>query len=145
MSKQPDITLTFSREEEDDFDLEAHLGALRVGYAWGLKKGDRLLLADIRVLESIPQRRSILARILRRKPVETSFRRRGIGTRILRRFLQEADAAGVREIWGSISARDLGDWPELLRWYERHGFVIEEPDDGCVKGAAKKILRRVRP
>jgi ribosomal protein S18 acetylase RimI-like enzyme len=70
------------------------------------------------------------------------LRGKGIGRELLARLLQEADAAGIEEIWGSVMPADIDGTPYLLAWYQRCGFVATEPDGECVRGAAKKIVRR---
>ncbi|HEV2292259.1 MAG TPA: hypothetical protein VGR35_00290 [Tepidisphaeraceae bacterium] len=36
----------------------------------------------------------------------------------------------------------LREHPFLLKWYEKHGFAIEEPDEECIEGVVRKIVRR---
>jgi N-acetylglutamate synthase-like GNAT family acetyltransferase len=98
------------------------------------------MLADIRVNDFAPRRCSRLPEFLRRRP--KALLGEGIGRELLRRFLQEADASGVREIYGSVTGDDLQRSPFLLGWYERHGFQILEPDAECIPQAIKKIMRQ---
>lgn len=111
-------------DEDGDFDVEARCGGKRIGYAWGIRDDDRLNLTDLHV--------------------EEDRRRQGIGHELLVRILREADTAGIRLVWGSVTTDDLRNFPTLLIWYEKNGFVVHEPDAECLKGAAKKIVREVK-
>jgi GNAT superfamily N-acetyltransferase len=71
------------------------------------------------------------------------LRGRGIGSRILGRVLTEAEAIGAAEVWGSVVPSDIDRSPLLLQWYERHGFVITNPDHVCIPAAVKKISRQI--
>jgi hypothetical protein len=131
--------------DDGDIDVEAHIGGARVGYAWGIREGDRLQLTDIRLNEHAPRRPSKVPWLFRwiiKPPRPVPLRGRGIGHELLTRFLREADAAGIRETWGSVTDADLHNWSDLIRWYERHGFAVHGPDDECVRGAVKKIVRK---
>jgi GNAT superfamily N-acetyltransferase len=141
---QSQITYEFF-SEGGDFDVKAWLGGVPIGYARCVSDGESLLLADIRVEKEVARRWPILPNLLRlligeRQPWR--LRGLGIGSRLLGRVLQEADAAGFREIRGSVMAADIQAWPGLLNWYRRYGFGVTEPDERCVPGAAKKIVRR---
>jgi hypothetical protein len=135
------VDFTFQTEADEDFDVEAFIDGVRVGYAWGIKTGDRLLLSDLRVQPHSPVAYSRLPKFLRPRP--KPLRGRGIGRELLRRFLGEADAIDVREIWGSVTLVDLRETPFLLDLYQKHGFIISEPDAECVPQAVKKIIRRL--
>jgi len=126
-------------DKDDDFDVEALIGGQRVGSAQGLRDGDRVHLADIRI-DDPPRRRVGLIASLFGAKAPRPLRRQGIGTELLKRFLGEADARGVREIWGEVTKHDASDW--LLNWYRKHGFVVEDPDKNCMENTAKKVVRR---
>ncbi|HYE21442.1 MAG TPA: GNAT family N-acetyltransferase, partial [Tepidisphaeraceae bacterium] len=100
----------------------------------GLRTGARMLLGDIRVRDSNLSEGMV-------REFGTTLRRRGIGTGLLRRFLEEADAAGVAQVWGSVTAVDLGRNPELLGWYTRRGFEVTAPDGKCDPDASHMIIR----
>ena len=74
-----------------------------------------------------------------------ALRRTGIGRALLQEYLRRADAAGITEIWGSVTREGLDEHPFLLRWYEKHGFIVSGADAECLKdlpNALKKIIRR---
>lgn len=105
-----------------------------IGYARGEREGDRLRLLDFKVEKSAPPGTDF--------PQGTPLRGRGIGTALLTRLLQEADAAGLREIWGNVTQNDIDETPHLLAIYEKHSFSVQEPDGECESNPAKKIVRR---
>jgi ribosomal protein S18 acetylase RimI-like enzyme len=115
--------VAYTITDPDDLDIEASLEGRRVGYIWCLRDGCRLKIADLQVAQA--------------------YQRRGIGARLLRTVLQAADGAGIDEVWGVVTDDDLKRWPGLLRWYERNGFTITEPDADARDGppAVKKIIR----
>jgi hypothetical protein len=128
-------------DDDGDFDVEAHIDGIRVGYAWGIRDGDRLHLTDIRVDEFAPCGGSMLPRVIQSFFPPAKLRGTGVGRELLRRFLRNADTAGVCEVWGSVTEDDLRNWPGLLDWYGRYGFVVREPDSECINIAFKKIVR----
>jgi GNAT superfamily N-acetyltransferase len=103
----------------DDFDFRAVLGGVTVGTARALLDVDHLLLCHIQI--------------------DDQYQGHGIGSRLLQHFLNAADDINVREIRGSILPKHFT--PRLQTWYERHGFVVSEPDADCMKNAVKKIMR----
>lgn len=128
--------------EDDDLDVEAYLQERRVGHAWCVLEGRRLLIADIRVDDRHLVRWPFCHNLLRRLGVPcrwVSFRGRGIGGRMLKRLLLEAEAIGVEEVWGSVVQSDIDRSPFLIQWYVRHGFAVTEPDGECVNDAVHKI------
>lgn len=114
----------FMLVDEQDLDVKAFLDGSAVGQAWGTRDGDTLKLEDIEIKDA--------------------YRHRRIGSALLTFMLRLADSAGIREIWGVVTAEDLKQTPSLLNWYERNGFITTEPDadtDPRLR-AVKKIVRR---
>lgn len=120
--KHGEIVYVITENDTEELNIEATLDGRRVGNLWCERCGERLQICDLRIDEK--------------------QRRRGIGTALLQRAINAADAAGVREIWGEVTSKDIEGWPGLLRWYEKHGFAVQEPDDECIRTAARKIVRR---
>lgn len=135
-----DIKITVSHHH-DLWNVRAVWHDACVGYARCILHGNRLCLSDIRVECAHQVRHPFVYRLLYflRLPRTLNFRGRHVGSRIMKRIIEDAEAAGVSEIWGSISHFDIEKTPHLLQWYSRLRFSIEEPDDECIKGAAKKI------
>ena len=120
--------------DDEEIDVEAWVEGIRLGYAWTSRTDDRLQLAEWFVEPEV----SIAGRTWK-------LRGRGIGSELLRHMLNQADAAGVREVWGCVTAEDIQNGPELLARYERHGFVVGDADAEClshVRTAVKKIVRQ---
>lgn len=126
-----------SLEENGELDVEALSGNVVIGYVRGEREGDRLRLLDFHVEEFAPPGTDF--------PLGTPLRGRRIGTDLLTRFLQRADAAGLRETWGYVTRADIDATPHLLANYEKHGFIVQEPDDECSSNAVQKIVRRRGP
>ena len=130
--------------DEGDIDIDAMIAGVKVGHVKTVRDGDRLLLADLNVADSIPRQWPVFPNLLRAVLGERppwSARGKGIGRELLRRVLEEADTTGVCEIWGSMTSRDIKKTPYLVKWYERLGFLVREPDGECIRDAAQKVVR----
>ena len=123
--------------DDGDFDVEALVNGARIGQALGWRTGDRVQLNQIEVNTEGPLRAPNLPTFIRLWLGRPKLRRRGIGDGLLKRFLAEADTAGIHEVWGSVMPKDLKDAPFPLRWYAKNGFSIEEPDGESMEGAVK--------
>ncbi|QOV92122.1 N-acetyltransferase [Humisphaera borealis] len=121
--------------EEDDFNLEATLDGMWVCRALGTREGDRLRLEDMQVRPDVEVPKALLKQV-------GTLRGNKIGTEVLRRFLRRADAEGVREIFGSVTQKDIEENRDLLGWYRREGFEVTVPDGDCLDHAGHKIVRR---
>jgi GNAT superfamily N-acetyltransferase len=138
--------VTYEFEDDgENFELEVFIHGMRVGWARGTRHGDRLHFADIHVNAEGPRPWPSLPWFIRKRFRPKRLRRTGIGRDLLNEYLRRADAADIREIWGSVTKQGLSEHPFLLRWYEKHGFVVTEADAECLKGlpnALKKVVRR---
>ena len=90
-----------------------------------VRNGLRLLISDL-VLES------------------EHLKHRGIGSQILDMLIAKARSEGIADIYGSVTQDDIENTPYLIDWYQRHGFVLTEPDQECIPGAKKKIVLTLR-
>lgn len=52
------------------------------------------------------------------------YRHHGLGSELLKFVIEQARNLGIRHIYGSIVQRDIDQTPNLLEWYQRHGFVL---------------------
>jgi GNAT superfamily N-acetyltransferase len=119
-----DADLRFEIDLDDDgFDLFAILSGHNAGHACCTHENRSLCVEDLRVREP--------------------FRGRGIGSELLRRVFEKAAELAMHEIWGGVTAKDIGATPFLLAWYERNGFIVSERDDKCIETAVKKISREL--
>jgi hypothetical protein len=119
------------------FDIDGRMDGLRVARAVCVRTGDRLLLGDISLEQDVSPPWPILHR---RRPRQ--LERRGIGTALLKRLLQEAEAAGISEIKGSVTLDAIVTQPWLLSWYKKHGFEVTEADAGSLRGSKKMVVWR---
>ena len=142
---EQDISVELDKDELF-WDVEAFWRHTRVGYCWCEQRGDRLYISDLKVESEHLTHWPFLCHlpvISRFACSKIDFRHRGIGSRLINRIISEAAAAGVREVWGSVTQSDIDQTPFLLQWYERMGFVVSEPDHECVATAAKKITKQM--
>jgi GNAT superfamily N-acetyltransferase len=59
-----------------------------------------------------------------------SHRKRGLGTAFLREVIALAQQRGVEVIRGFAVQKDVQETPNLLAWYQRHGFEVVPVNDG---------------
>lgn len=52
------------------------------------------------------------------------YRRRGLGTELLRLVIEKAREEEVARIQGFVTNQGLAENPKLLEWYRRYGFEI---------------------
>ncbi|MGJ3246309.1 MAG: GNAT family N-acetyltransferase [Elainellaceae cyanobacterium] len=104
-----------------------------VGEVRGVRESDEtLLLADIAIANevvAIPER-SWIFRLGNRfgyLPKPISYRKQGLGSALLKAFLDYASHNGIRHIYGKVMKQDLENNPKLLQWYQRHGFETRSP------------------
>jgi GNAT superfamily N-acetyltransferase len=93
----------------------------KVGYAYLHLHGDDALIADLKV-DDLIVRQTWWDRLLRRRPAIQGFRRRGLGTLLLKAAIARAREAGCVRICGEITHTDVAATPGLIAWYEREGF-----------------------
>jgi ribosomal protein S18 acetylase RimI-like enzyme len=56
--------------------------------------------------------------------IAPAFRGMGLGSVLLRALIAQARNRSVSLIEGFVRRSDLDAQPHLLRWYERHGFMV---------------------
>jgi GNAT superfamily N-acetyltransferase len=140
-----EIAITLERDD-GDFYVYAHWHDLRVGYLWGTLEGSRLHIDDFKVEDGIPAPKCLVHKVfgfLGLSADVISFRRQGIGSRMLDRLVDEATAVGVAEVWGSVVKNDIEKTGSLLQWYTRRGFALVEPED-LLPDAVHNIVRTLR-
>ena len=127
-------------------DINARSPRGDVGYIRGSISKDRLEIDDFKIDDeaclSYPFANNFFVRIFGSCP-QANFRGLGIGSRLLRAFIDAARKLGIREIWGSVQDGDVKQTPYLLDFYKKHGFSITEPDDECTDIASWKIVMRL--
>jgi hypothetical protein len=103
---------------------EAHAGHANVLF----RSSSDALLGDLIIHDEVPALNIIDRFYLLSHPFEPiRYRRRGLGTVLLKYIIDLARAKGVRTLHGSLTDQDLDSNPNLLNWYRKHGFAIEPP------------------
>lgn len=135
-----------SEGDDDAFDLRVTLYGEPIAHIYSTRIGKRVRLEDVRVEETTRGRGPCRCRMLRLIGWwPPKLRGLGIGTDLLRRFLQWADDEGVPEVWGEVTKAALMENRDLLGWYRKHLFKVQDPDAECkLPGVVKKVVR-VRP
>ncbi len=106
-------------------------------------------LSDVMVLEDIEIRNdsdppeSMVEQVLRGASSlngETkNYRQRGLGTALLELAINVAKKKRLKYIYGSVVQKDIDRTPNLVEWYERHGFKKSSPYYNCIPSVAEYI------
>lgn len=89
---------------------------------------NEMLLADIHFEDNIVRNR--LKRIYAFFHKEPKYYRRlGLGTATLEFLIKYVKEKGIKKIHGSITQRDLDANPNLIKWYQDNGFIVEPLTD----------------
>lgn len=75
--------------------------------------------------------------IITRVNVPRKHRGQGVGTKILKMLLADADKHGVT-LWLEISASDGLTWEQLEAWYKKHGFKWWRGQGGIMRRKPNK-------
>jgi hypothetical protein len=117
---------------EEGLSISAYWMGILVGQVQSVQKEDgSVLLGDIIVKKQVEAKSGFLAKTIRRFHPGWGLvfpRRIGIGTELLKRFIQGCEREGVREIYGNVTPDADRDQPFLRGWYEGFGFVVSPPD-----------------
>ena len=101
-------------QEDNYLDIFAQSPCGKVGHALGSISKDRLCLCDLKVFDDAPVcypfAHCILVTLFG-SCLQANFRGLGIGSRLLRAFVDEAKKLGIREIWGSVQDGDTRQPP----------------------------------
>jgi len=103
-------------------------GPVMVGYANCHVEPQVLFVDDLRVddkaLRPASNIRHFMHHLLKRPDQPINYRRRGIGTALLKLIAGLAAERGFTAIEGSISKVDLDNNPNLPAWYRQRGFAV---------------------
>ena len=91
---------------------------------------DKLMIGDIIIHGDVIHTPSHLGAALLRllvKPKPIDYRRMGLGTHLLQFAIKKARQWGIKQIYGSLTQEDINNNPNLVKWYEKHGFAILPP------------------
>ena len=103
---------------------------------------DKLMIGDILIRDDVIHAPPHLGAVLLRQLVEPKpidYRRRGLGTHLLQFAIARARQRGVRRICGSLTQEDINNNPNLVKWYEKHGFEILPPSQENIENAVLGI------
>jgi hypothetical protein len=101
-----------------------------VGYAycWLMDKPTGIRINDLKISDDLPVRTTPIVGFMRRlfglPRLTLDYRRRGIGSALIREIITTARANGYHRITGEVKATDLARFPGLPNWYAAHGFTI---------------------
>ena len=103
---------------------------------------DKLMIGDILIHDDVihaPEHlgAALLRLLVEPKPID--YRRRGLGTHLLQFAIARARQRGVRRICGSLTQEDINNNPNLVKWYEKHGFEILPPSQENIENAVLGI------
>ena len=128
------------------FSIQSTVGGIAVGSLTAVIRSEiTVQLSDVEVSNAVDTSCVPFLRYVRKwKPRfgMTSFRGRNIGTKMLVCFLDWCRANGKIEVFGTVVQEDLNETPDLLGWYQRHGFEVRPPDDRCLRNAVCMIVWR---
>ena len=98
-----------------------------------------LLLQDLLVLDDkpfLPLQPTGLTRVFTRwRKKRPSYRRRGLGSALLKHIIQRATEKGIQRITGHLLPHDLLSNPTIGKWFQRFGFVVHmtSPESGAIR------------
>ncbi|MEG4225443.1 GNAT family N-acetyltransferase [Microcoleus sp. N9_B2] len=103
-----------------------------------LSPPDKLVIGDILIRDDVihvsEQLGAALLRLLvEPKPID--YRRMGLGTHLLQFAIKKARQRGIKRICGSLTEQDINNNPNLVKWYEKHGFEILPPSTENIENA----------
>ena len=109
---------------DGSFDLEVKYRSQFVGKAIStMRENGSMVLEDIYIRDdSEPRDKSAISNLLGSPSKPLNFRGRGLGTALLKRFINYVRSKGVTRVYGSISEEDLLSRPYLPEWYKKYGF-----------------------
>jgi len=103
-------------------------GNIQVGWATCILHADGMDLTDIIILEEPMLFPRGLWRVvpytLYSRLKGKNYRRRGLGTELLKIVIEKARKKDVAYIRGYITNQGIADNPKLLEWYRKHGFTV---------------------
>jgi len=106
---------------------------VKIGHAYCQVHGKTLYLADICISDAayVPCSRFKfwLRWLFRVKPPTRDYCGHGLGSALLRLFIDKAREGGFHEITGEVKRSDPRVAPTLLDWYRRYGFTVT-PGEG---------------
>jgi GNAT superfamily N-acetyltransferase len=111
-------------------DWDIFDGEYRIGFAHCLKDGSILTLGDIKLeatfVKPAGQWERWARKLLGLQHYPKNYRKRGLGSALLKVIIHWAKENGFTQIKGSISNVDTPHNPKLVEWYNRLGFTFSK-------------------
>jgi len=103
-----------------------------------LSPPDKLMIGDIIIHSDVihaPEHlgATLLRLVVEPKPID--YRRRGLGTHLLKFAIKKARQRGIKRIYGSLTQEDINNNPSLVKWYKKYGFEILPPSQENIENA----------
>ncbi|RCJ30511.1 hypothetical protein A6769_33165 [Nostoc punctiforme NIES-2108] len=123
----------FYNEQQEYQSIQLHLSRCqretRIGHAYcTFNSPEDMVLADIIINEEL-KFLSLSDKFFKlthwNEP--TDYRRKGLGTYLLKYIIDLAKSKNVKIINGFLSFKDIDANPNLIHWYEKYGFKLESP------------------
>jgi len=116
-------------DDKDRFEVHLFHGDIWIGKAVCLLNlPDEMEWADIVIWDHVVPRRRGLCRLIPygmwSKLKATSYRKRGLGTKLLKIVVEKARKENVGRIRGFVTNQGVADNINLLNWYQKHGFRV---------------------
>jgi len=99
---------------------------------------DKLVIGDILIRDDVihaPEHLGVALLRLLVEPKLIDYRHRGLGTHLLQFAIKKAHERGIKRICGSLTQEDINNNPNLVKWYEKHGFEILPPSQENIENA----------
>lgn len=103
---------------------------------------DKLEIGDILIRDDVIHAPEHLGAALLRwlvEPKPIDYRRRGLGTHLLKFAIKKARQRGIKRICGSLTQKDINNNPNLVKWYKKYGFEILPPSQENIENAVLGI------
>lgn len=123
-------------ETDSHIFLKLHHHQLLVGEAKCLWESPQvLLLGDIAIANAVippplDEVSALISTLPGGQPKPINYRRRGLGSALLRCLINHARARNAQHLYGNVFEQDIQNNPKLLQWYQANGFEIREVPEG---------------
>ncbi|MDZ8068073.1 MAG: GNAT family N-acetyltransferase [Nostoc sp. DedQUE08] len=123
----------FYDEQQEYQSIQLHLSRckrkIRIGHAYcTFNSQEDMVLSDI-IISNESKFLSLSDKLfqLTHWNEPTDYRRKGLGTYLLKYIVDLAKSKKVKKIHGCLTFKDIDANPNLIHWYQKHGFKLESP------------------
>lgn len=123
----------FYNEQQEYQSIQLHLSRCqretRIGHAYcTFNSPEDMVLADIIINDEL-KFLSLSDKFFKlthwNEP--TDYRRKGLGTYLLKYIIDLAKSKKVKKVHGFLTFKDIDANPNLIHWYQKYGFKLESP------------------